>query len=262
MQKEPKKNKTQLLLPAAQVELDQKLQICSRAAIHAEAYNLAELMLRGMKMQAIRAVAENSEVLEKAGYKRLEDFFEKLGIKHRTGFNLKRIAEAFSDEELQFLQSAGVSKGGVLRLASLPPGQLSQIKETDDPEELKSQIEDLLTDIEKQKKAHSKDVKDLYKQIDTASRDTAVMKDRLDKFDRLYPEDDKHWVKSNRKIHAEKWEACLEEFRTFVMNDRAALNDEAQEYMREFYDRIVGNLGDLNESYKQRTGGRSFMRAK
>ncbi len=257
----PKKNREQPLLPAAQAELDQKLQQLTFMAGGVHALEAAELAIRGMRMQVIRAVVDNSEIVKLKGFKRLEDYFESFGIKSRIGFYLKKIAEAFTDEEIALLQSMGFSQRGIFRLAYLPPGQLPTL-DTNDPEELKSHIEDLLTDLEKQKKAHSKDVKDLYKQIDTSSRDSAVMKERLDKFDRLYPEDDKHWVKGNRKIHSDKWEACLEEFRAFVMNDRAALNDEAQEYMREFHDRVVGNLFDLNEAYKERTGGRSFMRAK
>jgi len=136
----------QPLLPAAQSELDQKVQHCTRFAYHAEAYGLMELIAKGMKMQAIRAVAENSEVLEISGFKSLEDFFDFLGIKRRKGFYLKKIAEAFSDEEVQTLHSMRFSQRDILKLASLPAGQLPDLENIEDPEELKATIHGLLAE--------------------------------------------------------------------------------------------------------------------
>lgn len=147
-----KENERSPLLPTAQSELDQKIKVCQRAAYHAEAFNAMELINRGMKMQAIRSIAEHAEVLEKAGFTRLEDFFDFLGINARTGYRLKKIAEAFSDEELTQLQSMGLSQRGILKLASLPPGQLPDLKNADDPAELKATINALIKE--------SQDIKD------------------------------------------------------------------------------------------------------
>ena len=251
---------TQPLLPAAQEELEQKLTLCQRAAYHAEAYNAAELVMRGMKMKAIREVVENSELLKLKGYNKLEDFFESLGVNTRTGFRLKKIAEAFSEEELTQLQSMGVSQRGVLKLASLPAEMLPSIKNTDDPAELKSQIEDLLADLDAKEKDHSKKVQGLCKQIDGDKDDIVNMKKRLDAYERQYPEDDRYWVIGNRPIHSHMWEGCLQELKAFALNDRAVNNSEALEYLREFHDRIVGNLFDLNEEFKEKNAGRSFVR--
>jgi len=142
----------QPLLPAAQSDLDQKVQHCTRFAYHAEAYGLMELIAKGMKMQAIRAVAENSEVLEISGFKSFEDFFDFLGIKRRKGFYLKKIAEAFSDEEVQTLHSMRFAQRDILKLANLPAGSLPDLENIEDPEELKATIHGLL--------AESKDIKD------------------------------------------------------------------------------------------------------
>lgn len=152
MSKKEKKRKEQTsqpFLPAAQQELDQKLTLCQRAAYHAEAYTVMELIAKGMKMQAIRAVAENAEVLKIAGFSRLEDFFESLNINPRRGFRLKKMMEAFSDDELTQCQSMGLSQRSILRLASLPPDQLPDLSDTDDPEELKATIQGLLAENKK-----------------------------------------------------------------------------------------------------------------
>ena len=245
-------------MPAAQAELDQKVQQLYRKAYHAEAFGCAELIMCGMKMKAIREIAENSELLKLKGFNRLEDFFESLGLKRSTGFVLKKIAETFSEEKVQLLDSMGVSQRGILRLTCLPPEQLSKIKETEDPQELKSMCEDLFADIEKRKKEH----KALLKMIDDDKGDIIRMKKRLDAFERLYPEDDAYWVAGNRPIHSQMWETCLREIKAFALNDRAVNNSEALEYLREFYDRIVGNLFDLNEEFKAKNAGLSFVRAK
>jgi hypothetical protein len=140
----------QPLLPAAQQELDGKVHQCTRLAYHAEAYGVMELIARGMKMQAIREVVESSEMLKIKGFNSFEDFFESLGISPRTGFNLKKIAEAFSTGELQLLQSMRFSQRNILRLAYLPSDQLPDL--TDDPVELKAQLEDAIAAIAKQRK--------------------------------------------------------------------------------------------------------------
>ena len=251
---------TQPLLPAAQAELDQKIQQCMRAAYHAEAFGCMELIARGMKLQAIRAADENPELLKLKGFNKLEDLFESLGISRQTGFNLKKIAKAFSDEEVQSLYSMGFSQRGVLKLAALPHDMLPAITDTDDPQELKSQIEDLLADLGTKEKAHAKEVQGLCKQIDGDKHDMIAMKKRLDAFERIYPEDDRYWVIGNRPIHSHMWEGCLNEIKAFALNDRAVNNTDALQYLRELYARIVGNLIDLNEEFKEKNAGRSFVR--
>lgn len=175
-EKKEKEQTSQPLLPAAQQELDQKVQNCTRATYHAEAYSLAELIMKGMKMQAIRSVAENSEVLKIAGFNRLEDFFDSLGIKRRQGFYLKKIAEAFSDEEVQTLHSMRFSRQDILRLASLPAGSLPDIESTEDPEELKATIHGLLTENEK--------IKDISQKV---ARDNTALHNKVKNLEKRIP---------------------------------------------------------------------------
>jgi hypothetical protein len=174
MKKKNKENRQQLL-PAAQNELNGKVQQLVRAAYHAEALDGAELVMRGMKMKAIRAITDNAELLEIAGYNRIEDFFDSLGIKRRQGFYLKKIAGAFSEEEVQTLHSMKFSQRDILRLASLPPGQLPKIEETDDPDELKAVINNLLSETKNIKSA----ALTVTKQKESIEQELKTLKSRM-----------------------------------------------------------------------------------
>lgn len=109
-------------------------------------------------------------------------------------------------------------------------------------------------------KESTKGIKALTKAKDAQNRTLTDLTAIKEKYERLYPEDDLHFVRDNRPVHSAQWEAFLDDFRAFALNDRAVGNSEAHAYVCEVYDRILGNLSDLNEEYRQRTGGQSFIR--
>lgn len=141
-----KKKTTQPYLPAAQQELDQKFQHLAQKAYHAEAFEVAELIMRGLKMKAIREIVEHPEMIELKGFKNLEDFLASLGIKKSSGYNMKKIAEAFTEAEFQLLEKMGFSQRGILRLTDIPREQLPDLTDSDDPDELKAAINTLLAE--------------------------------------------------------------------------------------------------------------------
>ena len=141
-----KKKTTQPYLPAAQQELDQRLQHLTLLVGNIQALEAVELVARGMKMKAVRALIENAEIVKAKGFNSLEDYFKSFGIKPRIGFYMKKIAEVFTDDELQLLQSMGFSQRGILRLTDIPREQLPNLTDSDDPDELKAAINTLLAE--------------------------------------------------------------------------------------------------------------------
>lgn len=178
------------------------------------------------------------------------------------------------DEKLQTIKTLGLEATKIMLSLAMRPQQLALLltdeqkkglkrgvlnvgdREIEVREENADELQDAFNAV--LKKA-GKDRKALTRESELKDRRLAELTEIKDRYERLYPDDDLHWVRDNRPIHAHYWEACIEELRAFALNDRAVNNTEAHAYLQEVYDRITGNLFDLNEQYKKRTAGLSFI---
>lgn len=118
--------------------------------------------------------------------------------------------------------------------------------------EFKACIKSLQTDVQKR---IEKEVKNQVKENQKLEKENAYLRSRL-------PEDGYDWVQSQRPYIAEAYEEFLERWRYFALNKESELNDFAQEFMVEFYDRIFSDLDSIDETRYEKTGRRYTRRKK
>lgn len=212
-----------------------------------------------------------------------DEFCESVNIPRRTADqileDIRPIVDRFS---AGFADFSGLKLNEIRRLGCAVSADLAEITTTgivyegevfeykkEDLKELldrfegsyKARLEDQKRQAEEDRKRVEEEKQRLERENAEFSAAVNELNSRVKEFERLYPEDDRHWVSANRQIHASLYEPFLAELRAFVMNDRVVNNAEAHDYLRELYDRVTGNLADLNEYYRTKTG-LSFVRDK
>lgn len=211
---------------------------------------------------------KNEKLYKNDGYDNFESF-----VKDVTGHSADTI-----ERRLKTAREIGAAFTSILLSLDMKPRQLSLLEHLltkDQKASLRAGIlkvgeceiavteenaADIQAAVDALIKDHTKGVKASAKINDAQNQLIDDLTAIKQKYERQYPYKDHDWVDANRPVHSHLWEAFLGDFQAFVLNDRAMNNDEAHAYMRELYDRIVGNLYDLNEVYKRQTGGLSFIR--
>jgi len=168
-----------------------------------QAFKAVSLLTEFLEWKQLSQMIERKEYLLLPGVNSLEDYFETMGIKPRTGYNNLKIARNLEVDELQLLQRIGFTRRDLLGYASLPGDKLLELREgkiinleTASREEIKDLIEQVVVETKQEReeaaatiKAKDKVLKDKETVINRQAKDL-VKFDRRAREKELTPEED------------------------------------------------------------------------
>jgi hypothetical protein len=225
---------------------------------------------RLMKMAVIYRVLKNKE------YKQYgltqSQFFKAIGEKERTIEehlkSLSPIFEAFQAKSAYFtgckineikLLGKEIQAGsayfedGCLNWQ----GEKYEMKEPD----IKKLLGFIAESYEDRIKAEKKQTDRVKKQAEKEEAGRVAALKQLYEYNHINEMDADPWIALTRMELSKRWELFMSEWRAFALHNNALLNDNAQECMVEFYDRIFSDLDSINETRYEKTG-QSYTRAK
>jgi len=132
---------------------------CALRVGRVQAFRSIQLLAEFMEMKQLAQLVDSKKYLEIQGVNNIDDFFEQLGIKRRTGFNDLKIARNLEQDEVQLLAQLGFTRRDLLGYASLPEEKRLEIKEGK-VINLESASRDEIKDLIEQVVVETKQVKD------------------------------------------------------------------------------------------------------
>lgn len=189
---------------------------------------------------------------------------EEINIPYRTAFRFMNVAiKAEKYPSIELAKLASCSK--VYALLEAPEEELKRFeqlglfagKDADDLERMSvKELRDLVRQTKK-----SVDLR-IEKEVKKQVEENKALQREVDGLRRRHPDDLGTWVTGMRPDIAQAWEEFLAHWKFFVMNDNSVNNDEAQDYMIEFYDRIFADLDSIDETRYGKTGQRYTRKKK
>ncbi len=195
---------------------------------------------------------------EKEGHGDFRKIVEnEIGIPHTTAYRFMNAALKSEKYPSIDLSQFGTKVSKVYTLLEAPEEELKKFEQLGlfagkDRDELMAMshkdLRELVKDLKDNKEKYV--AKELKKLIDE-KKDIERERDMLR---RKHPEDLGTWVSGMRPQLASAWENFLIQWKDFVANENSQLNDEAQDFMVEFYDRIFADLDSIDETRYDKTG--------
>jgi hypothetical protein len=189
---------------------------------------------------------------------------EELNMSRRTAYRFMNCATKAEKFPRIDLRQIGTSSK-VYALLEAPEEELKKFEqlglfagkdmdelETMSVKELRALVKDLRDNKEKYV---ARELKKLIEEKKDLERERDMLR-------RKHPGDIGTWVTGMRPQLSHAWENFLIQWRDFVMNESSLLNDEAQDFMVEFYDRIFADLDSIDETRYRKTGNRYTRRKK
>ena len=202
---------------------------------------------------------------EKEGYGQFARIVEEeLGISRRTAFRFMNAALKAEKYPAINLSQLGTSSK-VYALIEAPEEELQKLEQMGlfagkDMDELESmsvkELRDLVHELkDKKEKFVAREVRKLLEEKGHLEKEVSDLR-------RRHPNDLGTWVTGNRPVLSQLWENFLEQWRWFVANENTMHNDEAQDYLIEFYDRIYADLDSIDQTRYDKTGLRYTRKKK
>jgi len=140
----------------------------------AQAFKVMQLLAEFMEMKQVAQIVDRKEYLNLPGVTSIEDYFERMGIKPRTGYNNLKIARTLDADELQLLAAVGFTRRDLLGYASLPDEARMEIRdgkiinlENADREEIRDIIEQILLENKQVKEETETEIRTKDKEIES-----------------------------------------------------------------------------------------------